>query len=1046
MSLPELAIRRSVSVYIACFMVILIGAIAFERLPVDLMPDMEVPRLTIATDYQGAAPEEVEQLISRRVENAVGSAPGVEEVNASSSEGQSRVSVSFVWGTNLDEAAEEVRSRLDRIRGSLPDEASPSRIFKFDVNQMPILRLQVAADMEPLELRRFVENQIQYRFERIPGVGEVQIFGGVRREIQINLSLEKLRSLNLSVNQVVNLIRQENSNAPAGSVNEGQFELFLRTQGQFQSLDQVRSLLLTTRDGVPVYLRDVAQVADGVEEQRQITRVNGQPGLNLIIRKQSGVNTVAVAQAAREEIERVNTDFPHIRITTLMDSSTFIERSIHTVGEHALLGSILAVIVLLVFLRNLRSTFIVSTAIPISLIATFALIYFAGFTLNTVTLGGLALGVGRLVDDAIVVLENIFRHREAGKPNKEAALSGTKEVGTAIIASTLTTCVVFLPIAFLSGVTSVLFGQLAFTVVFALMCSLAVAMTLIPVLSSKYLKSELPSAERHPWMRHYVETTGKYFDALDAKYQKAVGWALHHRKTVVAGGAATFVGALLLFPQVGVEMMPETDEGQVDVNVELATGTRVEVTAAVVQELEEAIRREVPEAENFSSQAGGNGWQSGGHSGEIELRLVERDKRTRSSQEIAAHLNEVLDPGPGVDLRVNATGGMNMPGMGGGGERVSVEIRGHDLTVANQIARRVEQEIQQVEGVTNVNISNSSGLPELLMRPDRIKAGMLGLNVSSVGEVLETAVAGRQAGLYREGGDEYAIVVRLQESDRTQLGNVDLIPISTPLGGTVPVGSLVDKYRQEGPVTIQRKDRERVVNVSAGIFGRDLGSVVRDIQDRLNPLRAELPSDFAILFGGEYEEQQESFRQLMFALILAVLLVYMVLAAQYESWRDPFIILFSVPLGGIGVVLALILTGTNLSIQALLGVILLAGIAVSNAILLVDYTNLLRRRDGMSVFDAVTLAGRRRLRPILMTSVTTCLALFPMALGLGEGGEVQAPMARVVIGGLIASTVITLLFVPTLYAIAEETSERRAAARAAKRMLAEPISATQGDD
>jgi HAE1 family hydrophobic/amphiphilic exporter-1 len=485
MSLPELAIRRSVSVYIACFMVILIGAIAFERLPVDLMPDMEVPRLTIATDYQGAAPEEVEQLISRRVENAVGSAPGVEEVNASSSEGQSRVSVSFVWGTNLDEAAEEVRSRLDRIRGSLPDEASPSRIFKFDVNQMPILRLQVAADMEPLELRRFVENQIQYRFERIPGVGEVQIFGGVRREIQINLSLEKLRSLNLSVNQVVNLIRQENSNAPAGSVNEGQFELFLRTQGQFQSLDQVRSLLLTTRDGVPVYLRDVAQVADGVEEQRQITRVNGQPGLNLIIRKQSGVNTVAVAQAAREEIERVNTDFPHIRITTLMDSSTFIERSIHTVGEHALLGSILAVIVLLVFLRNLRSTFIVSTAIPISLIATFALIYFAGFTLNTVTLGGLALGVGRLVDDAIVVLENIFRHREAGKPNKEAALSGTKEVGTAIIASTLTTCVVFLPIAFLSGVTSVLFGQLAFTVVFALLCSLAVAMTHIPVLSSK---------------------------------------------------------------------------------------------------------------------------------------------------------------------------------------------------------------------------------------------------------------------------------------------------------------------------------------------------------------------------------------------------------------------------------------------------------------------------------------------------------------------------------------------------------------------------------
>ncbi|MBI3894405.1 MAG: efflux RND transporter permease subunit [Acidobacteria bacterium] len=1057
MSLPDIAIRRSVTIYIACAMVILLGAISLNRLPIDLMPDIEFPRVTVNTRYPGAAPEEVETLITRRVENAVGSAPGVEEVTSSSTEGQSRVFVSFAWGTNLDEAANELRTRLDRIRNSLPDGSDSPQLFKFDVSQFPIMMLAVSGDMEPRELRRFAEDQIQYRIERVPGVGQANVQGGLRREIHVNLSLEKLRALNLSVNEVVNLIRRENENLSAGTVEEGRMDIFLRTQGQFQDLSQIQNLVLATRQGVPVYLRDIAEVEDGVEDERQTIRVDGQLGVRMQVQKQSGANTVAVARGVRDEIARVNQDFPNIRVRSLQDSSVFIERSIFTVGEHAVLGGILAVLILLLFLRNIRSTMIVSLAIPISLIGTFALLYFSGFTLNTVTLGGLALGVGRLVDDAIVVLENVFRHREAGKSRKEAASIGTHEVSSAIIASTLTTIVVFLPIAFLSGLASVMFRQLAFTVAFALFCSLLVALTLIPVLCSKYLRVEPPSAEQHPWLRRVVQGMGSFLEGLDVKYQRSVAWALHHRKTVVVAAACAVAVTFLMVPFVGVELMPQTDEGQVNLNVELATGTRLPVSDEVVLRIEDRLRQEVPEMKSMMVQVGsGQGGPGFGGSGtntaQVTLDIGEATQRKRSSEEIAALLNRDLNQEAGVQVRARATGGMRfqMGGGGGfgGGDRASVEIRGYNLQYASDLAKRVKDLVESVPGVTDARISRSEGLPEMLIKVDRLKAATLGLNVNELGGVLQTAIGGTESGLFRQEGDEYNIIVRLREADRSHLQNVDLIPVSTPGGKTIPIGGLITTQRQEGPIAIDRQDRERIVTVSANFFGRDLGSVMEDIQAKLDPLRAELPQDFAILYGGEYEEQQKSFRQLVFALLLAIALVYMVMAAQYESWRDPFIILFSIPLAAVGVVLTLLLTGSNFSIQAFLGVIMLSGIAVSNAILLVDYTNLLRRRDGLSVFDAVTLAGRRRLRPILMTTLTTSLGLFPMAIGFGAGAEVQAPMARVVIGGLITSTAITLLFIPTLYAIAEERTERRAAEaarRAAVGPVPEPLSPAEAD-
>jgi hydrophobic/amphiphilic exporter-1 (mainly G- bacteria), HAE1 family len=732
MSLPELAIRRSVSVYIACALAILLGAISFERLPIDLMPDIEIPRISVSTNYKGAAPEEVEELITRPIENAVGSAPGVEEVDSNSNEEQSRVTVSFAWGTNLDEAANELRTRLDRIRNQLPDDADTPRIFKFDVNQFPIMFLSVAGEMPSRELREFAEAQIQYRIERVPGVGQVNVFGGDQREIHINLGLEKLRALNLSVNQVVNLIEQENANSPGGSVEEGGFDLTLRTQGQFQDLNQIRSLVLTTRNGVPVYLRDVASIEDGTQEVQQLVRINGQPGVRMNIQKQSGSNTVAVARGVRAEVERINREFPKVNVMVLNDSSTFIERSIGTVQDHALLGGILAILILLLFLRNIRSTLIVSLSIPISLIATFALLYFSGFTINTVTLGGLALGVGRLVDDAIVVLESAFRHRESGKSKKESALIGTQEVSTAIIASTLTTVIVFVPIAFLSGITSVLFSQLAYTVAFALFCSLMVALTLIPVLCSKYLQIEPPSAERHPWARSLTEGLGNGLEKLDLHYQKALGWALHHRKAVVLGAAASLAVTVLFVPYIGVELSPQTDESQVNIDLDLAAGTRLEETDAVARRMAAIIRKQVPEIENIVTQVGAGGGpnNSGTSHAQIQLRLVDRENRARSTQEIAASLNEPLSVEPGVRVRSNpSAGSMNfMRGVGGNDDRASVEIRGYDLDYANGLAQRVQNEIQQIPGITNVRVSRDAGMPEMLIRPDRVKAALFGLN------------------------------------------------------------------------------------------------------------------------------------------------------------------------------------------------------------------------------------------------------------------------------------------------------------------------------
>jgi HAE1 family hydrophobic/amphiphilic exporter-1 len=1012
----------------------LLGAISLTRLPVDLMPEFEQPTLTVRTAYTGVGPLEMEELITRPMEQAVSAVPGLTRVSSNSSEGNSQVQLNFEWGSDLAEAANEVRTRVDRMRNRLPEDADPPIIFKFDSNSQPIMQLGIQGDYDPVTLREIAENELSPRFERVDGVAAVTVNGGLRRQIHVELSKEKITALNLSVNSIVNALRQENQNTPLGEIYQGDATFLVRSQGQFQSLEDIRNLVVMTRQGVPVYVRDISEVRDTTEQRRSFMRIDGKPGVQIQVQKQSGKNTVEVARLVRAEVERVNKEVPGIKMIVTQDSSVFIQRAIDNVQEHALVGGILVILIIFAFLRSFRSTLIVCTSIPVSVIGTFALLYFGGFTLNTMTFGGLALGIGMIVDAAIVVLENTHRHLHMGKDRMTAAIDGSEEVWSAILSSTLTHIAVFVPLLFLSGTASILFTQLSFVVMFSLAMSLFVAVTIVPVLCSRWLLTPDQEAKATGMMARLYAVSERFLEGMDDRYRRAIHLALNHRPTVIAGAAALVVVAALLYPRVPVELLPQTDEGEVNVNAELAVGTRVERTEEALLSLEERVNQLVPEKRDVIVNGGGGGGNNGGnynggggqtHRGQIRIILKPRTERTRTSDQIAQSLRRDLAGLPGVVVRANPAGGNFQINrlLGGGnngnqqGSRLSLEIRGHDLDDARRIAQDVRAMMEQTPGIADVNIGREEGRPELSVRVDRPKAALLGLTVSGVATTIQTNVAGTTAAQFRERGNEYPIIVQLRQADRQEVGDVGDVLLSTQNGQVVPAKNVLAVTRDAGPVQIQRKNMERITNVNAEIEV-PLSDAVKAVQDRLGQIR--VPPDFAVGFGPELEEQAKSFRQLQLVLILAVLLVYAVMASQYESLRDPFIIMFSVPVAAIGVVGSLILTGTSFSLQAYIGIIMLAGIVVSNAILLVDYINTLRRRDGMPLREAVEIGGRTRLRPVLMTSIATMLGLVPMAIGIGEGGELQAPLARVVIGGLLTSTMVTLVLVPSVYTLFEE--------------------------
>ncbi len=1021
MSIARGPVARPVLTFVIFLIVVILGIVALTRLPIDLMPEITYPTLSIVTSYSNVGPQEIEEQITRPIEEAIAAVQGVEEITSTSSEGRSTVRLSFEWGTDLDVAANDLRDRIDRILGRLPEGVERPAIRKFDLSAFPVLIIGVAGNLRPIDLRELVEDQMKYRLERIPGVASVDIQGGLNREIHIFPSADRLAAFGLSINNLIAALRNENRNIPAGVYPQGEHDILLRVQGEYASLSEIRNTVVALRNNQPILLGDVAEVTDSHQEITELTRINGEPGLRVSINKQSGANTVRIADEVKTELARLRTDYPHIQLLPLIDSSKYIKQSISNTGFAVLIGGLLAVVILFLFLRNITSTAIITTAIPVSIVATFGLLYFNGLTLNIMTFGGLALGIGMLVDSSIVVLENIFRHKERGFSDTESALLGTDEVWSAILASVLTTIVVFLPVIFVRGMSGIMFQQMAIVVSFSLLCSLIVSLTLIPMLSSRFLKTRpLQNSGSNGWLRRIFDKSESKLREIESRYGKILQWALAHRKTVILVSIVLFMFSVLMVRFIGVELMPQTDEGEVRVSIEMALGTKLDAIDAMTAKVEKIAEENIPEMVSMLSRIGGGGWRAtGGHTAQVRIMLTERSKRKRSNLQIANELRSALQKLPGARITTRAAGGLWILRMGtSSDDNISLEVRGHDLETANELAGKLEKLVQPVDGITDTRISREEGMPEMIMHVDRAKAADLGLSISAIGDVLQAAVSGSNISYFRQGGKQYRILIRLPEADRSDLEDLLDLTILNNRNEAVILRNVVDTQPQEGPMLLERKDQQRVIYVTANFVDRDMSSVISDIRTRLREL--PVPKDFSILFGGDYEEQQKSFRELIFGFILAVVLVYLVMAGQFESFRDPFVILFSIPMALVGIVITMLLTKTVFSIQALIGCIMLAGIVVNNAILLVDYTNRLRRREGMNLTEAVVTAGSRRLRPILMTTFTTVLGLLPLSFGLGEGGEAQAPLARVVIGGLLSSTFITLVLVPVIYSVFEK--------------------------
>lgn len=1015
MSLPRFSVRRPILTTMVTLIIVILGAVSLQRVQIDLLPNIEMPTASVNTGYEGASPEVMEQRVTQFIEEIVATTPGVEKMSSSSSEGDSHVSVTFAWGTDIDLATLDMQGRIEDEINELPDEITRPRVRKFDIASFPVVILGIQGDLDPVELTTLIEDQLRYRFGRVPGVAQVDLWGGFNREVRIELDPEKINALDVPLNQVLEAVRSANLDLPAGKIEQGNHEVMLRAPAQFVDLDQIRDTVVTLQDGVPITVGQIANVVDTYEKQTETERFNGHRGIRVAIRKQAGANTVEVSSAVLKEVEAVNKAFPQIKVIPVANQGNFIERSIDNVANSVLYGGLLAVVVLLFFLRNLRSTIVISLSIPISIIATFALIYFGGFTLNLMTLGGLALGVGMMVDNSIVVLENIFRRRDELHEGKvDAAIRGAGEVGAAVVASTITTLVIFLPLIFVRGVSGILFQELAYVIVFSLICSLLVALSLVPMLASKLVES--PEERHHKyenrptWIGWVTDASEGLLNRLDSAYRDLLRMVLRHRTFTIFSALVALAGSLTLLPLIGTEFMPPSDEGVVRVAGEMEVGTRLEIVDDQARKMEAIVQPVVPEAISIIAEASDSG------DAEVRISLVPAAERTRSNTEIANDLRKRLTGKiPGMEVRVTAPQGQFLLDriLGGGADGLSVEVRGFDLATLELLAKRVAEEIKDVPGITDIDTSLDDGLPQEEISVDRDKAADLGFSVRDVAEAIETAFAGTQAGEFRKGGNSYRILVQFRDAEQLSIDEVLNLTLTSPSGERVSLRNLVTSVSGRGPTQIARKDQQRITTVSANIVGRDMGSVARDVEKILDGIAR--PAGYDLLVAGKFEEQQQAFRELLSSMILALVLVYMVLACQYESLRDPLIVMCSVPLAAIGVLLTLYATNTTLNVQSYIGCIMLGGIVVNNAILLVDQAGQLRVGEGWSTRDAVAEAGRRRLRPILMTTMTTMLGLMPLALGIGEGADAQAPLARAVIGGLSSSTLITLLLIPAIY-------------------------------
>ena len=1015
MNLSEVSIKRPMTTLMIILIVVIFGVVSLFKLPIDLLPSFEIPVAIVSTNYQGVGPQEMESLVTRPLEESIATVGNIESINSITLEGQSIVIAQFAFGTHMDFAALEMREKIDLIKGFLPDGASAPMVLKIDPNAQPIVQISLSNSEDLAESQSIAEDMIKPRLERLEGVASVQITGGYENQIEINVINERMHGYGITTDYLAGIIGGENLNLPGGEVQKGNQKLTIRTVGEFQSIDEIQNLLIPLPTGGVVYLKDIANVEMKNKELATIAKTNGQNAINISVQKQSGTNTVQVSNVVSEEIEKIQKENKDLDIQILFDQSDYIQMAISTVANNAVQGAMLAVIVLLIFLKNLRSTFIIATSIPISIIVTFALLYFSGVTLNLMTLGGLALGVGMLVDNSIVVLENIYRFRNQGYSKIEAAHIGAKEVGMAITASTLTTVAVFLPIVFMEGITSTIFKEMALTITISLFASLLVAITLVPMLSSKLLKMQNGNKRKNKVIDKITKVLDRGYEKIELKYRKLLDIAFNHRGWTVLIAVIICVVALASIPLVGTEFLPETDEGQFLINISVPVGTELEDMETIMTEIEGKLI-DIPEIEIVFSTVGGQSTIGGrSNNGNISCILKSQDQRQRSTQQVADEVRDKIFDIPGAEKTVIAFSSVSLGALGGGA--VGIKIKGDDIHTLKEIGDDISKLISSIDGIKEVESSMEEGIPEVQIRVDRTRASQYGLTAAQIASSVRGNISGIRATQFKYEGDEIDVVISGDDTITQSISNLEQMMIPTAAGFNVPLSQVAEVVIDRGPVTINREGQVRVATVSAQIFDRDLGSISSDIEEKLKDYN--MPAGYTYEMGGENKEMVEAFQELALVLILAIILVYMVLAAQFESLINPLIIMISVPLGLSGGILALVITGTALSVPAYIGLIMLAGIVVNNAIVLIDYI-LTLRSSGEKRDDAILKAGPVRLRPVLMTTLTTILGLIPLAFGSGEGSEMEAPLAIAVIGGLALSTVLTLVFIPIMYSLVDD--------------------------
>lgn len=1041
MNLPKLSVDRPVTVVMVILIILLLGFVSFTNLGIDLLPELNLPIVIVYTEYPGAGPEEVENLVTRPVEQVVGTVRGLDTIESVSSVGSSIVVVQFGWGTDIDQASNDLREQLDLIRGYLPESAQKPMVFKMDPNLIPIVQLGATGALSSADLKTVLEDKVVPKLERIEGVASVVLAGGDTREIRIEVDPAKLSYYGLTLPQLFSSMQGDNVNLSGGSASMGDQELLVRIKGEFQSIDDIGNVSVTTPLGIQVRLKDLGEIVDTYQEKQQLSRLNGQEAIGISINKQTDANTVQVSREIRKALADLEQELPEdISIKTLFDQAEYIELSIQNMTENMIMGGLLAMLILFVFLRNVPTTLIVALSMPISVVATFTLVYFGGITLNIMSLGGLALGLGMLVDNSIVILENIYRHREEGLLINEAAVTGANEVGNAITASTLTTIAVFFPIVFVEGIASELFRDFALTISFSLFASLLVALTIVPMFSSRMMRitpinnngDGLGSQTgKKPFWYRIMASWARGLKKLELAYRRLLEACLRRRRRVILIVTGVLVASLALIPLIGAEFIPPMDQGYATVNITMPYGSKLEATSDMAARVEEIIKA-IPEVDLVFTSIGADSTGLGGagpaENASIAVTLKPLSERERGTNEIADEIWAKVQDIPGAEISVSGVDASAM--MGHGMAPIQVRVVGDDLEVLTEIAKQVQTVMESVPGTREVEIGSEEGRPELALVVDRAKAAHYGLSPAQIVSTVQTAMQGQTITRYREAGEEIDVKVIFPKELRESIADLRSIEFLTPTGLKVPLGEVAELNIEQGLTDINRRNQTRFISVTCQISGRDLNSVMNDINFLLNE-QIQLPDGYSIYMGGSAEEMVKAFSSLTKALLLAIALVYMIMAAQFESFLHPFVIMFSMPVAIVGVILGLLLTGSTLNVISFIGIIMLAGIVVNNAIVLVDYINTLRGR-GMERDEAIVLGGQVRLRPILMTTLTTVLAMLPMIFEAGEGGEAGAPLAAAVVGGLTTSTLLTLVLVPVVYSIFDDWGQKIMQRRKAK--------------